>query len=192
MALVQDHELLSHMGTHAGWAQLSFIATFPEVRGLVPSGDVALIAAALAESNVLELSAAHTSVRRKTPLRGMPGAMMRGDLVLVQDDLWVHATWKDENGILRTECEKNQQAQQLGCISDDAVEAWFQSGAAFPRAIDIRPHRDSYRSPLCRWGVACPKLGTHASHAGHTAEQAARAEELGVTAALRALGGRWD
>ena len=99
--------------------------------------------------------------------------MMRGDLVLVQDDEWVHATWKDENGILRTECEKNQQAQQAGFISDDAVDEWFESGAAFPGAIDIRPHR---------WEDIRP-------HTGQTAEQAARAEELGVTAALRALGG---
>ena len=148
--------------------------------------------ARLADLTVLELSESLGSICRRTPLQGMPGAMMRGELVLVQDDVWVHATWKDQHGILHHETEKNQQAEQLGCISEEAVDVWFESGAAFPRAIDIRPHRDCFAHGVCRWGVACPRLGTDPTHTGHTAEQATRAEAFGVTSALRALEGRWN
>ena len=45
---------------------------------------------------------------------------------------------EDEEGYLNEEVEKNQQAQQLGCIAESDVDAYFEDGSAFPGAIDMR------------------------------------------------------
>lgn len=136
---------------------------------------------------------------------GMIGAMAKGQLVLLHKDEWVHAVWKDEEGFLKMESEKTQQAQQLGCIDPKAVDAWFSSGGALAGTIDMCTHGSMEERRLrgralevgllpgtaCRWGIACPRLSTDPEHSGHTAVQARLAEQKGATSAVRALGGKW-
>ena len=93
--------------------------------------------------------------------------MARGELVLLMDETWVHAVWKDEEGLLHTDCEKNQQAQQLGCIAEKDVDTWFASGAAFPGAIDMRSGTLASHGS-CRWGIACPRLSLDEEHTVNT------------------------
>lgn len=191
--LPKDKFLLKEMGrTKGGWVRLSVLAAFPRLKLNVPNGDVTVIANAIEGSSTLELSESREQVRRVKPLPGSIGAMARGELVLLMDKTWVHAVWKDEEGLLHTDCEKNQQAQQLGCIAEKDVDTWFASGAAFPGAIDMRSETlVSHAS--CRWGIACPRLALDEEHtaAAHTTAEARLAEGKGATAALRALGGRW-
>ncbi len=138
-----------------------------------------------------------------TTLPGMIGALARGELILVQYDYWVRAVWKDEKGWLQTDIEKAQQAKQLGCVPPPGY--YDSEGEQIPGAIDLRQAikdapkevRDGDRQgriwPPCPEGVACPRLSTDESHTAktHTQEQARLAESTGVTAAIRALGGRW-
>ena len=128
------------------------------------------------------------------------GAMSRGELVLVREEVWVHAVWKDEEGLLQSDCEKMQQAQQLGCIPDNHDFNCIPGAHLdLRRAIKEAPEavREGDRQgkiwPVCRWGVACPRLSTDESHTAkhHTPEQARLAEGVGVTAAVGALGGGW-
>lgn len=110
--------------------------------------------------------------------------------------------------MLHSDVEKNQQAQQLGCIDEKDVDAWFDAGTCFPGAIDMRCHGGSDEEErartraleaglepgkACRWGVACPRLSTDAAHtaAAHTAAQAAESGLKGGSTAVCALGGRW-
>ena len=206
----KDVSLLWEMAKDPGqWVRLSFLASYPKLQTLVPSGDVATLAAAVSGSQTLELSAAGTEVRRNQTmprLPGMIGALMRGELILVQHDYWIRAVWKDEKGWLQTDTEKAQQSGQLGCVPPGRDGGYYDSeGEQIPGAIDLRKAikeapkevREGNRQGKiwrpCRWGVACPRLSTDESHTAkaHTPEQARLAESTGVTAAIRALGGRW-
>ena len=193
----------------AHWVRLSFLASYPKLQALVPSGDVATLSAAVSGSQMLELSAAGTEVRRNqamSPLTGMIGALVRGELILVQHDYFVTAVWKDEKGWLQTDNEKVQQSGQLGCVPPGRHGGYYDSeGEQIPGAIDLRQAikeapkevREGDRQGKiwapCRRGVACPRLSTDESHTAqaHTLEQARLAESTGVTTAIRALGGRW-
>ena len=208
-AIARDHHMLREMGRAPGqWVRLSFLAELPKLKGLLPSADISRLANAVASSTgAVEINISRTEIRRKKPLPGMIEAMEKGELVLLHQDEWLHAeVWKDDEGFLATECEKTQQAQQFGCIDPKAVDAWFSSGGAvLAGAIDMRTHgcreeRDLREHALelgllpgaaCRWGAACPRLSTDPEHGGHTAAQARLAEQRGVTAAVRALGGQW-
>ena len=117
--LPKDSFLLGEMGrTKGGWVRLSVLASFPRLQSLLTSSNTDALAAAIEGSSALELSSSRTEVRRIKPLPGAIGAQARGELVLLMHDEWVHAVWKDEEGYLNEEVEKNQQAQQLGCIAE--------------------------------------------------------------------------
>ena len=218
--LPKDSFLLQEMArTKGGWVRLSVLAAFPRLQSLLASSYTGVLAGAIERSSTLELSSSRTEVRRIKPLPGAIGAMARGQLVLLMHDEWVHAVWKDEEGYLHEEVEKNQQAQQLGCIAESDVDAYFEDGSVFPGAIDLRSKAlekdvsEEERTKAleermartlalqaglgadkaCRWGEACPRLSTDAEHtaSAHTAAQARLAESQGATEAVRALGGRW-
>ena len=196
----KDFPVVREMGRGAGWVRLSFLATFPRLQACGPS--VSRLAAALTSSTELELNEDQTAVRRKKPLPGMIGALARGELVLIQAKDWVHAVWKDTEGFLSTSSEKMQQAQQLGCIDPKDVDAWFESSGSstLPGAINLSgdstdddeaPAASSAPATGCRWGAACPRLSTDPEHEGHSEAEKQLAEQKGVTAAVRALGGQW-
>lgn len=204
--IVKDYLVLREMSRAPGqWVRLSFLASFPKLMALLPSADVSVLASAVASSATLELNASRSEIRRKQALPGMIGALAKGELVLLHKDEWVHAVWKDEEGFLKTESEKTQQAQQLGCIDPKAVDAWFSSGGALAGTIDMCTYGSMEECRLreraleggllpgtaCRWGAACPRLSTDPEHGGHTAAQARLAKQKGATSAVRALGGQW-
>lgn len=200
--LAKDFAMLQEMAKAPGqWVRISFLLTsFPTLKTLTENVEQVANAIAMSLSTTIELSVSRTEVRRKKPLTGMVGAMSRGELVLVREEVWVHAVWKDEEGLLQSDCEKMQQAQQLGCIPDNHDFNCIPGAHLdLRRAIKEAPEavREGDRQgkiwPVCRWGVACPRLSTDESHTAkhHTPEQARLAEGEGVTAAVRALGGRW-
>lgn len=186
------------------------LAGFPKLKKLLPSQDVASIAASLeastplelsasqedyrAASSVLELSPSRKKVRRTAPIggNGMAAAFARNELVLLQEDVWVSATWKSD-GEVHTEIEKAQQVWQLGCVPEDCP---FDKGYAVVGAIDVRTKGgrhgvDSEYARGCRWGVACALLSIDAAHTAekHTLAEVELAERRGATATLRALQG---
>ena len=200
--LAKDFAMLREMARAPGqWVRLSFLLnSFPELRILSTNVDQVANAIAMSLSTRIELSVSRTEVRRKQPLTGMIGAMARGELVLIREAHWVHAVWKDEEGLLQTDCEEMQQAQQLGCIPDNhdfscVPGVYIDLRKAIKKAPEEVREGDRQAKvwPVCRWGVACPRLSTDESHTAkaHTQEQARLAECEGVTAAVRALGGRW-
>ena len=144
-----------------------------------------------AASTALELSPSRKAVRRKAPLDGLGGALARNELVLLQEDRWVTATWKDGAGEVHTESEKAQQVWQLGCVPEACA---FDKDFGVVGAIDVRTPGGRLGVAAegargCRMGVACALLSIDAAHTAeaHTLDEVQLAERQGATAALRAL-----
>lgn len=108
------------------------------------------------------------------------------------------ATWVDESGVLHAEHEKPHHCAFVSAGERDAAGYPHHPGfaSAFQlRVADGAPMSEEVRElgsvlPWCRWGAACPCVSGGCAKR-HSAAAVELAERLGITAALRALGGVW-